>query len=669
MTKRNIALSLFLLFLILIGMQAAIVQAQPPHPPVLQEGPADGEQDLALRRDPQREARTAAALPSAVTPNPLVQQMIDQVDADTVYSMTGELTGEWAAIVGGSPYTITNRNTYGGDPIQHATQYVYEHFQADGLDASYHVWNGAGYPNVVGEITGLGRPDDIWLITAHLDDMPTNPIAPGADDNASGSTGVLLAAQIFGQYAWDCTLRFVTFTGEEQGLLGSDAYAQMAADNGDNILGVINLDMIAYNSDAYPILELHTRSGNTGDLAIANLFADVVDAYGLDLTPEIVQDGISASDHYSFWLRGYSAILAIEDFQDFTPYYHTVNDRLSTLDLDYYTEFIRAAVGTLAHTGCLLQDVGSLDGTVTDLSSGLPLSATITAQGSLAAIETTSDVSGYYTLTLPVDTYTLTAQAHLYGYYSATVTDVVVLTDTVTHQDLALDPYPTYVISGAVSETVTGAPLSATIETVACPDDECQAHIYAAASTDPVSGYYSLTLISGTYTLRVNAEGYRPLTRTVTVDRDQSQDFELAPQDCVLLVDDDGGDDAQAAYRAALEALNIEYATWTVEAQGTPTTSLMEQYRHVIWLTGDRYVNTLTSADRTALSAYLDGGGRLFLSGWGVGSDLDGTAFLSEYLHADYAGDGPWGSTEPLTGGGFLAGLPVSITIPVAQPA
>ncbi len=583
--------------------------------------------------------------------------------------MTGELTGEWPALIGGQPYTILNRNTYGGDPIQHATQYVYEHLQAAGLDASYHQWSGPTNPNVIGERTGLGRPDDILLITAHLDDMPTGPIAPGADDNASGSIGVLLAAQVLSQYHWDCTLRFVTFTGEEQGLLGSDAYAQMVYDNGDNILGVLNLDMIAYDSDAFPIIELHTRPGNAGDLAIANLFDDVVDAYNLNLTPQIVQDGISASDHYSFWERGYSAILGIEDFEDFTPYYHTTGDQLETLDMVYYTEFVRAAVGAFAHMGCLIGDVGALDGTITDLSTTLPLTATVTTQGSLGDLKVTTDESGYYTVSLPVDAYTVTAQAHLYGYYPAIVTNVAILTDAVTHLDVALAPYPSYVVSGTISDASTGDPLTATVTTVTCPDDPCDARTGVSVNSDPASGYYSATLISGDYTLRVHADGYRPVTRIVHVDHAQTQDFALSPQGCVLLVDDDGGDETQVLYQSDLDALGVGYAAWAITDYGSPSLSLLEQYHHVLWLTGRRFSNTLTQTDREALSQYLDGGGDLFLSSWGVGGDLNSAPFLADYLHADYIGDGPHGSTVSLTGDGFLSALPVSLTIPPTQPA
>jgi leucyl aminopeptidase len=203
-------------------------------------------------------------------------------------------------------------------------------------------------------LTGTLTPDVIVLITAHLDDMPSGGRAPGADDNASGSVGVMLAAEIMSQYRFERTVRFVFFTGEEQGLCGSEAYASAVAAAGENIVAVYNMDMIAYDSRDGPTLRLHTRAtsdpGYATDLAMAGVFTNVVAAYAVNLTPIIDPDGISASDHYSFWEAGYPALLAIEDdVDDFNDYYHTADDNLSHVNLTYFTSFVKASVGTAAH--------------------------------------------------------------------------------------------------------------------------------------------------------------------------------------------------------------------------------------------------------------------------------------------------------------------------------
>jgi hypothetical protein len=302
-----------------------------------------------------------AAAPVAITADPQVAAMIGQVQQSTVYTYTGGLSGEWPVTVGGSPYTIKTRYTGSGTPIQKATQYAYEHLQGLGLAVGYHDWSGAGRTgrNVIGAKAGIVRPEEIVLITAHLDDTSNiNPAtnAPGADDNASGSTGVLVAADIFSRFQFERTVRFALFTGEEQGLLGSMAYADDVWAAGENVVAVYNMDMIAWDKKNGPTLRLHTRTtwdpGYPADLAIANLFGDVLNAYSLSasLTPIITADSENASDHASFWNKGYPAILAIEDdYNDFNTFSHTVNDTLSRLNLTYFTNYVKASVGTVAH--------------------------------------------------------------------------------------------------------------------------------------------------------------------------------------------------------------------------------------------------------------------------------------------------------------------------------
>ena len=166
------------------------------------------------------------APPELLDPNPRIQAMLNQVSSATLSSYEAQLSGEVQTTIGGAPYTILTRNTSSGTPIQMATQFAYEHLAARD-----------GYTRAISPVdvvrrqqsecrrradAGLTRPNDIFIIGAHLDDMPTGTTAPGADDNGSGSAAVLLAADILSQYQWNCTLRFALWTGEEQGLKGSD---------------------------------------------------------------------------------------------------------------------------------------------------------------------------------------------------------------------------------------------------------------------------------------------------------------------------------------------------------------------------------------------------------------------------------------------------------------
>ncbi len=394
--------------------------------------------------------------PISLTVDTTISGMINQVMTSTIYSLTGDLSGEWAATISGAPYTITNRYTYylppadEDPPIKKATEYVYQEFDNLGISPEYHYWESEiysvtkypseNYPNVIGTIHGEQRPDDIFLITAHLDDAPFSDPAPGADDNASGTVAVLVAAQILSQsqYKWDCTLRFAAFTGEEQGLLGSSTYAKQAYEQGEDIIAVLNLDMIAYNSKNKPApdIDLHTHAAP--DMEIANLFVDVIASYQLNLVPEIILPGTGASDHASFWAYGYPAILAIEDHDDFNIYYHSKNDTLDKLDLEYYTEFVKAAVGTLAHMGCLAGTEGALTGYVTDKSSGMPIEGAIVSATNRFGQEwqTFTGPEGSYVLNPTRDSYTVSGEAE--GFVTATITNVQITQGDTTTLDFEL---------------------------------------------------------------------------------------------------------------------------------------------------------------------------------------------------------------------------------------
>jgi hypothetical protein len=389
-----------------------------------------------------------ADLPQIISHDQIVAAIIAQVTTPTLaYELAG-LTGERPVTVAGISYTIATRNSYQTQPISMATRYAYEQFAGLGLDVTFHnyTWYSNHWRNVVAEKPGVVDPDEIYLITAHIDDLPQSALAPGADDNGSGSVAVLMAAKLLAHRRFAYTVRFVLFTGEEQGLHGSAAYAAACAAAGDNILGVVNLDMIAYNSDAQPIIDLHASASVPQSLELTRIFSDVIGVYGLDLVPDRFVDSwaISRSDQWSFLTRGYPAFLAIEDWSDHTPQYHQTGDTLSTLNLDYYADYTRAAIATIAHLGRLLPG-GYLSGTVTDLATGQPLS-NVTVAALTPAYQYTftapTSSSGAYSLPLPISVYTFTAWAASPGYYPTTTTGVVIITNTVTLQDFALEPWP-----------------------------------------------------------------------------------------------------------------------------------------------------------------------------------------------------------------------------------
>jgi hypothetical protein len=576
------------------------------------------------------------SLPDAVgptgLPDPLVQYMLNQVTTEQVMNYDRALSGEMPVWVDDDWYTITTRYTYSGEPVQKAAHYVGQHMQALDLEVEYHIWDDETNPNVIGELAGLYDPQDIFIIGGHLDDVPD---VPGADDNASGSVAALIAADILSQYNWGCTLRFAFWTGEEQWLLGSNVYAERASQNGENILGYLNLDMIGYNTiDSPPGIDLAYNGSMPPTQEMAQLFADVIGAYELNLIPQLIDDPWGGSDHLSFWEFGFTSILAIEDNADFNPYYHETGDTPDHLDPVYFTDFVKASLGTFVHmSGCLIpRGLSEISGEVTSADTAGPIEgAALLFEGSLGKpFSTLTDPQGFYSQTLVVDTYTVTASA--YGYLPEVVSGVELITDTARILDFSLQTAPTYILSGTVSEIESGTPLLAQVLVDETP---------ASTWTDPATGFYQIELPQGDYTLTVKSDYYLYQKRAVSIGQDQTQDFQLERQGCILLVDDDQDNpDVRDGYSEALELLDASYDVWDIAWLNSPAEQDLSGYPAVVWFTGSARSTTLYTRDETVLVSYLDNGGNLFFSSQDYLHDRDLTSFGKLYLGvSDFVND------------------------------
>ena len=231
-----------------------------------------------------------------------------------------------------------------------AADFIHHYYQSLGLDVRFQDvhYSAAGFSrNVIAEIPGHVFPDDVVIICGHYDstsDEATH-LAPGADDNASGTAMVMEAARILTAFPLDFTVRFIAFTAEEIGLFGSRVYSAGARAGRENILAVINLDMIAF-ADAVPEdLEVIV---NPASEWLAARFLEVSGTYGLIDMNRVVDPSIIYSDHSPFWDQGYAALLAIEDYPVKNPYYHTITDSGDTLDFGFYGDSARASLALLA---------------------------------------------------------------------------------------------------------------------------------------------------------------------------------------------------------------------------------------------------------------------------------------------------------------------------------
>jgi hypothetical protein len=219
-----------------------------------------------------------------------------------------------------------------------AEEYAINRYNDFSLQASYFdfSWYGTDMRNVIGQLTGTVAPESVVIVCAHLDCTSDDPYndAPGAEDNGSGTSAVLEAARILSQYQSELTIRFITFSGEEQGLVGSDEYADSMVTAGENIVAVINLDMVAYRGQYAKDMYIYSDQQSHW---LGSLAAEVMATYtNVDTVTHYETNPRYGSDHYSFAVRGYPAMFFIDawDGPDWYPYYHTTGDTLGNLDMD-----------------------------------------------------------------------------------------------------------------------------------------------------------------------------------------------------------------------------------------------------------------------------------------------------------------------------------------------
>lgn len=271
-----------------------------------------------------------------------IDSLINLITNQSVSLLDRQLSGDTTCIIGGLPYTIVSRY-YGSASNQKAAQFIFESLQSYGYTPRYQN-NSATDINVLAVKTGTKYPNQYFVICSHFDDMPSGTTAPGADDNASGTVAVLEAARILKNFPTEYSIIFATFDEEERGLYGSKAFADSSFLHGDSIVCALNFDMIAYDGNNDGKSWVVTNVPSEG---YANDYISAMKTYNPLLVPEKHIDLTANSDHASFWTRNYKAFMNIEDENDFTPYYHTTNDKFNTLNIPFFRSMVRTAIAAL----------------------------------------------------------------------------------------------------------------------------------------------------------------------------------------------------------------------------------------------------------------------------------------------------------------------------------
>jgi len=177
--------------------------------------------------------------------------------------------------------------------------------------------------NVVGEIRGYEKPDEVVVLGAHLDSWE---LGTGALDNGCNAALVIEAARAVKATGLlpRRTIRFILFSGEEEGLLGSWAYVRAHRAEMDKFRGVVIFDTGAGRVTGYSLGGRHDIEAPVNDL-LRPFSGWGVDRHTLD-----AQTG---TDHLDFLLEGVPTLVANQEVANYMLNYHAASDTFDKVDI------------------------------------------------------------------------------------------------------------------------------------------------------------------------------------------------------------------------------------------------------------------------------------------------------------------------------------------------
>jgi len=273
---------------------------------------------------------------------------VESVDWEDFIFKVKQLSGALGIAINEQIVMTPTRYTYSGD-IKNSAIYIYQFFEGLGYPAHFHNFtiNGISAQNVYAIKRGAIYPDEIVVIGAHYDSISENPntFAPGANDDGSGTAAVMHVARLFSGVNTDRTIFFVVFSGEEQGLFGSQIFVNLIKNNKWNVVNTICLDMISYSGSFFGV----TVEGTSK-------YQSLIDVLEFNFLQYSTSDGnfqirtatrSYGSDHVSFQNAGIPAVLLIELDDVDTPYYHNTKDTWQTLNKVQTVGIIKGLVGAI----------------------------------------------------------------------------------------------------------------------------------------------------------------------------------------------------------------------------------------------------------------------------------------------------------------------------------
>ena len=225
--------------------------------------------------------------------------------------------------------------------------------------------------NTVAEIRGTTRPDEVVIVSAHLDSWD-GPMSLGTTDNGTGSSVVLEAARLLAaaNAKPERTIRFVLWTGEEQGLLGSRAYVESLSDEERAKISAVFVDDGGTNYEGgIPAADYMVDYLAAATAAVNGQFYSETDGAWLDVNIRPTGDRIrthGGSDHASFNRVGVPGFFWDEVGRaDYYYGWHTQNDDLDLAIPEYLQQSSACMAITAYNLACapgLLAREGETEG-------------------------------------------------------------------------------------------------------------------------------------------------------------------------------------------------------------------------------------------------------------------------------------------------------------------
>jgi len=255
------------------------------------------------------------------------------------------------------------------ESLDRAARYIEKSFRDMGLNPVSQTYSDKLYENIIVNIYGRQKRDEIIIVGAHYD---TVWLSPGADDNASGVAALLEIARDLKEKKFSKTIRLVAFTNEEWPFygrknMGSLVNAKYSSDRNEQITGMLSLEMLGYySSEPYsqvypkPLSYFYPHQANfiafVSNFSSRELLHDVIKEFRVSsqfpseglIAPQFLVPDIRRSDNSSFWSYGFPAVMVTDTSNYRNKNYHTLGDLPRTLDYDSMARVVLGLRHTLA---------------------------------------------------------------------------------------------------------------------------------------------------------------------------------------------------------------------------------------------------------------------------------------------------------------------------------